>query len=186
MSKRNLIVAATVLVFMTSSCKKDSFNMDKMIGSWVVEEYRVASVDLLTDSLSITIDGGTVKTKFSSASIVFDEDGDFIENIAYGAVFNDGSSSYTVAETVSSGSGLWSCIDSDLLLSFETSYDPNSSSYDYLTMYSSPLNSIFFTGEYYGRTTTERYDILKLTKSEIEMEGINSANQSIFIRATKN
>lgn len=189
MNKKNLLIAATVLGLFASSCKKDVFNAKKLEGTWTVQEYNVGNTDLLSDSLSVNADGATIKTSFASASILFEEDGDFTENINFGFSVGYGGYSYGGYSNLNTAAqGLWSCLNTDLLMSFETTYEYGGSySYeDILNLRSSPMNSALITGDIYGMVTTERYDIIKLTKSELEMQGTNDNGQIISIKATKN
>jgi hypothetical protein len=190
MNKKNILIAATVLGLFASSCKKDEFNANRLQGTWTINEYKIGNTDVLSDSLSTNIDGGgTIKTGFASASILFEEDGDFTENINFGFSVGYGGYSYGGYSNLNAtAKGLWSCLNTDLLMSFETTYEYGGN-YDYddiLTLRSSPMNSPVVTGDIYGTITTERYDIIKLTKSELEMQGTNSEGTIISIKATKN
>lgn len=192
MKKNTVLAAAMILGLFVASCKKDVFNQKKLTGTWEIQEYKVGNTDLFVDSLSATFQGGgpTVKTKFNSASIVFEEEGDFTEYINYGFSVGYSGYSYSYPGLKDTTNGLWSNVDSDLLLSFnvKTNYgygSYGSNSYNYLSINSTPMNGPLVTGQIYEFNSTERYDIKKVTKSELEMEGLNSIGQKIYIKAIK-
>ena len=141
---------------------------------------------MLVDSLLTDFDlNSVVKTKFSSAQLIFKDNGNFTQEISYGARISDGSNSLSISDYDSESSGTWSDLNADLSLSFETAFDASLNSVDFLTAFTSPTNSVLITGDSSLTTTSEVYDILKLTNTELEMQSTNSVNQIINIRASQ-
>lgn len=191
MKKNTILAAAMILGLFVTSCKKDVFNQKKLTGTWDIQEYKVGNTDLLVDTLSTTLLGGgpSIKTKFNSASIVFEEDGDFTEYINYGIAAGSGGYSYSFPGLKDTTHGIWGCVNTDLLMSFDvkTRYGGGYYSYSYniISLNSSPANGVLITGDPYSINVKERYDIIKVTKDELEMEASNSIGQKIYIKAIK-
>lgn len=188
MNRKSLLASAALIGLLLGGCKKDVFNEKRTVGTWTVDEYIVNGTDLLTDGYTRTISSTEVTTSFSSATLIFEEDGDFSQSITYSMESSYSSYLNTYGPIQSVSSGLWSDLKSDLLLSFESnsnSHSNNFNYYDLLGDFSSPMNSILISSDdQYYAGLTERYDIIKLTKDELEMTGTFNG-QSVTIKASK-
>ncbi len=160
MNKNAIFAAAIVAACTFSSCKDDVVKAKRLDGTWTVNDYVLGTQDIVP-----TFEGADVSVTF-----VFDKDGDFTKRMNISYEYYGYSYNYEF-----NFDGTWEeTSDGDLQLNFS----PTSAGA--MELEASFANYYF---ENYG-VYTETYDIIELTKDNLDMQALINDN-TVIVRATK-
>jgi len=162
MTSNKVLLSAVIIAAVTAGCRTDVLKKNRIAGEWTVESFVRSS-----DNENFIQNTSTITT---TMTMEFDKDGDFDIDLSQTSNYYGYSYTYSFNFT-----GSWEDDDKDLRMDFDAS------STGAQATYGTSLANVF-AGNYYQ--LRETYDIIELTKDELEMEATING-EIITVKAEK-